>query len=212
MVHVWVQVRIRRTEDGPYVYFSGTPDCTKQEMEVPWMHYSTPLRMAVTGGHLDTVQYLVQHCDVDITEGRPDTGSLPHNLAASLGQLDIVRFLVGEGLSLVHGSTEAWKLRQCSEVKPDSFVLRSACESGNLELVEYVLTESKLCINIADPINGGTPLECACASGSLEVVQRVVAAGADINATPRHCECCKGWTPMHEAVRCNHHCPYLDCI
>jgi hypothetical protein len=145
------------------------------------------------------VRYLVEEHSIDLHEGRPDSGSLPHNYAASLGHLDIVRYLVrcGQELTVTRGSSRAWTERH-GEPDTDSFVLRSACESGNAELVKFVLDEG--CdVNSPDPINGGTPIECACASGSLEIVRLVHSRGAEINVG-RHCECCLDWTPLHEAT------------
>ena len=160
--------------------------------------YETPLRAAISGGHLDIVRYIVEEHQIDLNEGRPDSGSLPHNYAASLGNLELVRYLVrcGRGLTVTRGSSRAWTERH-GEPDTDSFVLRSACESGNVELVKFVLDEG--CdVNSPDPINGGTPIECACASGSLEIVRLIHERGASINVG-RHCECCRDWTPLHEA-------------
>jgi len=182
------------------LYFAKAPSRRQVDCDpTPWAQYQTPLREAIAGGHLAVVQYLVEKHKLDLHVGRPDSGSLPHNYAASLGQLEIVQYLVecGRGLCVRHGSSAAWKERN-NDPATDSFVLRSACESGNVELVKFVLSQE--CeVNMPDPVNGGTPLECACASGNLEIVKIVHEAGADINVC-RTCDCCLDWTPMHEAT------------
>lgn len=168
-------------------------------LQPTFCRYLTPLREAIGGGHLGIVKHLVEVHRVDLHLGRPDSGSLPHNYAASLGHLDIVRYLVscGKGLCVKSGSSSAWKERH-NDPDTDSFVLRSACESGNAELVRFVLSEG--CeVNTPDPVNGGTPLECACASGNIEIVQLVHEHGAVVDVS-RTCDCCLDWTPVHEAV------------
>jgi ankyrin repeat protein len=157
------------------------------------------MREAISGGHLAIVEHLVEVHRVNLHAGRPDSGSLPHNYAASLGQLEIVKYLVscGSGLCVQHGSSAAWKERH-NDPETDSFVLRSACESGNLDLVKFVLSEG--CdVNAPDPVNGGTPLECACASGDLGIVKLLHGHGARVSVS-RTCDCCLDWTPIHEAV------------
>jgi ankyrin repeat protein len=65
----------------------------------------TPLRAAIHGNHLELVRYLVHAHHVDVHEGRPDSGSLPHNYAASRGSVPIVKFLVETVRSMRHWPT-----------------------------------------------------------------------------------------------------------
>ena len=94
------------------------------------------------------------------------------------------------GLSVSEGSTAEWKRKNQPDPPfldgGDSFVLRSACASGKVAMVRYVL-EKGVDVNHADPINGGTPLECGCASGNRDIVRLLVEAGASINTPARHC-------------------------
>eukprot|EP00038_Savillea_parva_P008391 m.176623 g.176623 ORF g.176623 m.176623 type:complete len:480 (-) comp14208_c0_seq1:271-1710(-) len=193
-------VKVVKDDASPPMYFARAPSWNQVDADpTPWAQYLTPLREAISGGHLHIVKHLVEVHRINLSVGRPDSGSLPHNYAASQGHLEIVRYLVtcGRGLCVTHGSSTAWKERH-NDPATDSFVLRSACESGNVDLVRFVLMEG--CdANTPDPINGGTPLECACASGDLEIVKLVHRHGANINVA-RTCDCCRDWTPLHEAT------------
>eukprot|EP00040_Diaphanoeca_grandis_P030909 m.183747 g.183747 ORF g.183747 m.183747 type:complete len:485 (+) comp32166_c0_seq1:269-1723(+) len=195
-------VRIIEAHGVPAVHYYDAPTVRHDVDIEPWVHYQTPLRAAISGAHFEIVKYLVKVQKVDVSKGRTDSGSLPHNYAASLGNLEILRYLIEDGgLSVLSGSTPKWKEENEQGQGPDSFVLRSACMSGKIGVVRYVLEHGNN-VNIPDPSNGATPLECACSAGNLEIVEYLIQEGGLIKECVRTCECCLGWTPLHEAAAC----------
>ena len=115
-------------------------------------------------------------CDVKIQD---DSHCTPLHYACRYGHHDVVIFLISKGCD-----PDTVDLCQQS-------LLHHACQSLNMELVDYLVT-SKHCGPGQPDINGNTPLHIACKSNSPEIVRYLLSkAKSDIDAVNK-----QGQTPL----------------
>ena len=107
--------------------------------------------------------------------------------AASRGDLEVVKFLVGLGASI--GATDEDDLYFTA--------LHYAAEGGHLEVVQYLVGQGADVM--AETDFGQTALHEAAYEGHLEVVEYLVGAGADVEDTDED-----SWTPSQWAAWAGH--------
>ena len=180
---------------------------------------NTPLNDAARGGHTNVVKSLIDefNCSPDTKgfEGRTaihHACDTPLNKAALNGHSNVVDYLIDHcycslGTKGFEGNTP----------------IHQACESGNVELVEMLLTKdpdivnthrclhtaasavAQLITNYKCPIDcrnnsKQTPLHIACSKGHLRVVKMLVSKHkADLNARDK-----QNNTPLNDAARGGH--------
>jgi ankyrin repeat protein len=126
----------------------------------------TPLHYLAVENQLDSVRALVEHgAQVNTLN---ECGGTPLSEAASLGYVELVKYLLSVGA----------KLRIEGQKEP---ILHEAVRSGSAELVNLFL-EAGAEVNAANDI-GETPLHLAAQDDkNLELVRVLIQSGADINA------------------------------
>ncbi|CAI8045836.1 Protein phosphatase 1 regulatory subunit 12A [Geodia barretti] len=80
----------------------------------------------------------------------------------------------------------------------ESVVFLAACQSGDVEEVERLLSEEKADINSVNK-DGLTALHQCCIDDDYETVQLLVEKGANLDSHDN-----EGWTPLHAAASCGH--------
>ncbi|MGH0185691.1 UNVERIFIED_CONTAM: hypothetical protein FKN15_034294 [Acipenser sinensis] len=148
----------------------------------------TPLLIASRNGHLEVVEYLLQHCKANVElggsvnfDGETIEGAPPLWAASAAGHLHIVRGLLKNGAS-VNNTTLT-----------NSTPLRAACFDGHLEIVRY-LVEHRADMEVANR-HGHTCLMISCYKGHKEIAKYLLEKGADVNR-----KSVKGNTALHDCA------------
>ncbi|XP_055839238.1 protein fem-1 homolog B [Episyrphus balteatus] len=152
----------------------------------------TPLVLAAKSGNTNFVRTLLSHYDLDteiecnvIFDGIVVYGATALWVAAGMGHLNIVKFLVQKGADLNH------------KTKAHSSPLRAACYEGRLDIVRYLI-EHGADVNLANTWNN-TCIMIAAYKGHLLVVDTLLKKGAD----PNEKALCGG-TALHYAAECGY--------
>ncbi|KAJ7595574.1 ankyrin repeat-containing domain protein [Mycena floridula] len=146
------------------------------------------LAAAAAEGKIELVKYLLNH-EADpnahdnillyAVDGGPEIGEAVLQTASSNGNLDIVKLLIGKGVSPKNGQ-----------------ILHEACYYGHLEVVK-VLVENGEDVNMLD---GWRPALLAAIDGNKkEVAEFLIQSGADVNATGGNPS-----TPLQLAIQTGH--------
>ena len=153
----------------------------------------SPLFSACAGGHLEIVKYLLDECKVE----RPtDEHSSPLGIAAKNGALDVVAYLVEEKKwavqhgpllnAVLHQAASAGQLavvkffidgNHCSPScvgKRGRTLLHSACISGKMDVVDYLINTCEVDTSAKDHHKQATPLYLAAKEGHLRLVKRLI--------------------------------------
>lgn len=148
----------------------------------------TPLLIASRYGHLEVVDYLVEHCKANVElggsvnfDGETIEGAPPLWAASAAGHLAVVRTLLKHGAS-VNNTTLT-----------NSTPLRAACFDGHLEIVRY-LVEHRADMEVANR-HGHTCLMISCYKGHREIAKFLLERGADVNR-----KSVKGNTALHDCA------------
>ncbi|KAJ8374510.1 hypothetical protein SKAU_G00050900 [Synaphobranchus kaupii] len=148
----------------------------------------TPLLIASRHGHLEVVDYLLQHCKANAElggsvnfDGETIEGAPPLWAASAAGHLPVVRSLLKHGAS-VNNTTLT-----------NSTPLRAACFDGHLEIVRY-LVEHQADMEVANR-HGHTCLMISCYKGHKEIAKFLLERGADVNRRS-----VKGNTALHDCA------------
>ncbi|XP_067654159.1 putative ankyrin repeat protein RF_0381 [Haliotis asinina] len=140
------------------------------------------LHWACDGGHLDIVKLILSLDVVDINSG-DFLGITPVMVAVLCEHRDVVKFLVGEGADV-------------SQVDSDGdTVLHYACRSGDLEIVELILSLNMVDINSRGRFST-IPVMGAVHFKHRDVVKFLVGDGADMSLVDSD-----GNTVLHYACR-----------
>ncbi|KAJ5381896.1 ankyrin [Penicillium cataractarum] len=151
------------------------------------------LSLAVSHGQLGFLELLFDHYNISLLIGEfikePGNGGPILETAVKHGSTDIVRFLVEHGVPAEITLTPSARS-----------LLSLAAGWGHLDLVSYLITDSRCDLNWLDEANRH-PLWWAAHQGHLEVVKLLVEAGSDFKlATSED----NGWTPLYAAASKNH--------
>ncbi len=144
---------------------------------------STPLHLAILGGHVDITWFLVEH-GADAA-AQNEFGHTPLHYVSSGGHLDLALFLVEHGADVA------------AQDKDGETPLHWASRRGYLGLARF-LVEHGADVAAQDE-DGRTPLHWASGSGYLDLAQFLVEHGADVAAGDEG-----GWTPLHHASGSGH--------
>ncbi|XP_019368971.1 PREDICTED: protein fem-1 homolog A [Gavialis gangeticus] len=149
----------------------------------------TPLLIAARHGHLEVVEYLLDHCGARVEEGGSVSfdgetieGAPPLWAASAAGHLGGVRSLLARGAS-VNQTTLT-----------NSTPLRAACFDGHLEIVRYLVGERGADLEVANR-HGHTCLMISCYKGHREIARYLLERGADVNRRS-----VKGNTALHDCA------------
>jgi ankyrin repeat protein len=141
----------------------------------------TPLHYLAVEDHIEAIKALVERKGVDVNTLN-DFGGSPLSEAASLGYVDLVKYLLSVGGKL-----------QLPEQKES--VLHAAVRSGSTELVKLIL-DAGAPVNDVESLDE-TALHVAAEDDRVEIVRLLLAAGANPNAKRIFDE-----TPIDVATRC----------
>ncbi|XP_067309030.1 protein fem-1 homolog A [Pseudorasbora parva] len=148
----------------------------------------TPLLIAARHGHLEVVEYLLEHCKANAEhggsvnfDGETIEGAPPLWAASAAGHLPVVKTLLTHGAS-VNNTTLT-----------NSTPLRAACFDGHLEIVRY-LVEHRADMEVANR-HGHTCLMIACYKGHRDIARFLLERGADVNRRS-----VKGNTALHDCA------------
>ena len=147
-----------------------------------------PFLYAVSFGHLETVQFFVEHgADLTVEESGQGSGTVgPALVLASLtGNLPIVKYLIEQktdvNITNRFGTTP----------------LQIASRTGHMEIVRFLL-QSGATINQQNN-NQSTSLNLASENGHVKIVQELLKAGADVNLEDKAKD-----SPLSNAAREGH--------
>ncbi|XP_077052887.1 protein fem-1 homolog A [Siphateles boraxobius] len=148
----------------------------------------TPLLIAARYGHLEVVEYLLEHCRAGVEiggsvnfDGETIEGAPPLWAASAAGHLPVVKTLLGHGAS-VNNTTLT-----------NSTPLRAACFDGHLEIVRY-LVEHHADMEVANR-HGHTCLMISCYKGHRDIAKFLLERGANVNR-----KSVKGNTALHDCA------------
>lgn len=136
---------------------------------------------AVQEGNLARIDSILT-LNPDLLESKNDAGLTPLNLAAYIGQMEIITFLLDKGADIFTGDNEG------------SMPIHNAAANGQKEVVEFLVNEKGIDVNVIDD-NDVTPLHFAAGSGNIEMVRFLISKGVDINARSNI-----GGIPLHNAI------------
>lgn len=134
----------------------------------------TALQAAAEGGHLSTVNLLLQN-SAEINDPPAEfSGRTALQAAAGGGHLDVVNRLLRKGAGVnAAGATFSGRT-----------ALQAAAAGGHLEVVNRLLEEGAEVHAPPAHTDGRTALQAAAGGGHLDVVDRLLAEGAEVNAPP----------------------------
>lgn len=152
----------------------------------------TPLVLAAKAGHLNFVRTIMRHYKLDleiecnvIYDGLVVYGATALWVAAGMGHLNVVKFLVHAGADINHNT------------KANSSPLRAACYDGRLDIASYLI-ERGADVNLANTFNN-TCIMIAAYKGFEVVVDTLLKNGADPNE-----QALCGATALHYAAECGY--------
>ncbi|XP_067685768.1 ankyrin-3-like [Haliotis asinina] len=138
------------------------------------------LHLSCTGGHVDTVRYVLNQTSVDINS-KDHIETTPVLLAAYHGEIKVFDILVKNGADLT-------AVDECGDN-----ILHCACRGGSVEITNRILMQNIVDINSKGD-EGMTPVLMAASEGEREVFDFLVTQGADLLVTDED-----GQTILHHA-------------
>ncbi|XP_048251613.1 serine/threonine-protein phosphatase 6 regulatory ankyrin repeat subunit C-like [Haliotis rufescens] len=130
------------------------------------------LHFACIGGNVDIVESIVAQ-DKDDFNGRNISQETPVMLAALTGHKAVFDLLVSKGCDLTVKDED------------DDNILHKACDGGNVEIVEYIVSCNIVDIN-STGCEGRTPVMLAAFKGDKAVFDLLVSKGCDLTVTDKN--------------------------
>lgn len=161
---------------------------TKLDRDVPNSEGEQFMHMAAAKWDLETFKQSVSG-DINMPDGN---GRTVLHIAARVGNMDIVEFLLGPGIESIAASVN-------SEDEHGQTPLHLACEKGHVDVVERLLRDPSIGANVRDKMRR-TPLHLASEKGHPDVVHSLLDSTqveADVGDVD-------GWTPIHFAANRGH--------
>ncbi len=161
--------------------------------EVSWLlsqtvENTTPLIMACRHGHVEIVNYFIEHCKADVEQvgsvtfdGETIDGAPPLWCAAAAGHFMTVQTLIKHGARVNHTTFS------------NSTPLRAACFDGHFEIVKYLVNHGAD-IELANR-HGHTCLMISCYKGHYKIAEYLLQLGADVNR-----KSIRGNTALHDCA------------
>lgn len=160
-----------------------------------WMSTSTvasALEKTLRRPHRKVIKYLV--ClGADVNAGSEKSSGTALTKAAQIGDLKTLEFLLRSGAG-VNAGEETWH---------GMTALYKACRFGQLQVVERLLREPSISIDALCP-GYGTALCGAATGGHLKIVQKLIGAGANVNAWTRGLDPLEDLAPLRVASTLGH--------
>jgi ankyrin repeat protein len=144
--------------------------------------------IAIKNGHLHAVASLVNKHGAQIHQLNED-GHSPLSLAAKMGHLDVVKYLVKRGAAC----PPSWFQNRIVQCGSPLFL---AAQEGNLHVVKYLLSLRTGALNQINTKTQRTPLHISIEKGYTLVAEALIQAKADLNVEDRH-----GATPLFIATQ-----------
>jgi hypothetical protein len=161
----------------------------------------TPLHLTAQNGHLDVVEFLVEHrAEVN---SKDDDGWTPLHSASQNGRLGVVEFLVEHRAEVNSKDDDGWT------------PLHSAARNGHLDVVKFLvdlkgavdydklsmdkLSTQRLDISSADTFRR-TPIHVALSSSHIETAKVLVEYGADVLVLDGYGKSALDWAFMDQAM------------
>lgn len=141
------------------------------------------LHVAVSSSRTEAVKILSAVADESVVNSSDEEGWAPIHSAASIGNLEIMEFLLSKGAN--------------ANLKNDGgrTALHYAASKGWLKIAELLISHGAK-INLKDKV-GCTPLHRAASTGNSTLCEFLIEEGAEVDATDR-----AGQTPLMNAVIC----------
>lgn len=137
--------------------------------------------LAVKNGYLNILKFLHEN-GVNITNREYQYGTNPLMIAAEMGWMDIVDYL----LNPKHADVEQQEI---------NFALMKAIRYKNIDIVDILIETGKCNLNFENVL-GNTPLSLAILFGSKDIFHKLIIYGSDINYINRYDE-----NLLHHAVK-----------
>ena len=142
----------------------------------------TVLHYACQEGAIDMVKYLLDKHPYMMTI-KDKRGKSPYLVAGFSGSVELVNFLISRGYDVMDKDSNG------------QTVLHNACDTGNVELVQYLVENYSYMLTIRDK-EGQTPYLVTGFSGSVDLVKFLVSRGCDVTDKDSG-----GWTVFHYACQ-----------
>jgi pyrrolidone-carboxylate peptidase len=141
------------------------------------------IHKAASEGKLTSVQYLIEHCNVNVEVRDNNFGSTPLHFASINDQIEIVTYLIEH----CHANVEAKDNDGCTP-------LHNSSMDGHIGIVKYLCEQCNADVETKSK-NGMTPLHVASVEGRIEVVKYLIEqCHANVEAKSKN-----GMTPLHVA-------------
>ena len=138
-------------------------------------YMKTPIYIACENGRLELVKYLIENHHVNLEVKDNNHEYTPLLIACKNNHLPVVRYLI-----------ENTNVNKYAKGKGSETIVTISIESGNVEILQYLIEKAGFDKEQRDERTKMTPLHQACRMGQLNIVKYLIEkAGADKNAEYR---------------------------
>lgn len=179
--------------DGKALIVKGLVAEAPKEVFVKDLDGRIPLHWAISFNHLDIISILLypwKYSDkssvfeIDIDEYTDDAGWTPLHIAASIGNLEVLKLLLN------YEPKPDVNLPTSTGVRP----IHLAVAKKHIDAVKLLVEDYGASVRIKDN-KGQYPIHRAASIGSVALVEFLASKGSNINIKDS-----EGWTPLHHAL------------